>query len=293
MQPIFPAMLISSHMCGKTGQLFKASAVQGQELNTDEEVKGGGSDEDIFCFSCMMGPGRSSMMALRPHGTAASMGAWSEWKRTLSSIIVGEEGGDRETDRSRLGSLKAEKLIILPVFFDVITPNWKDGRWEGGCNFGVSGGRCVWRDGWGGSNSGARRLRGGGTHSHGPAVTLYLAQRVSEWIRPPLSISLVSFTHSHTHTLTPQSRFWRSESELQHSAWPRLCLFLTQKHKNTRTCKKKKKKKAGSLAGMLTSAQVPTTIISSWLITRSRSQNLIVFNRREPLSPSMNLKIWC
>lgn len=37
----------------------------------------------------------------------------------------GQKGGkgDRETDRSRLGSLKAEKLIILPVFFDVITPN--------------------------------------------------------------------------------------------------------------------------------------------------------------------------
>lgn len=28
-------------MCGKTGQLFIASTVQGRELNTDEEVKGG------------------------------------------------------------------------------------------------------------------------------------------------------------------------------------------------------------------------------------------------------------
>lgn len=57
MQPIFPAMLISSHMCEKTGQLFIASAVLGQELNTDEEVKLGGcgvSDEDIFCFSCIL-----------------------------------------------------------------------------------------------------------------------------------------------------------------------------------------------------------------------------------------------
>lgn len=101
MQPIFPAMLISSHMCGKTGQLFIASAVLGQELNTDEEVKWGGvvSDEDIFCFSCMMGPGRSSMMALRPHDMAASMGARSEWKRTLSSITVGEEREDKKGGR--------------------------------------------------------------------------------------------------------------------------------------------------------------------------------------------------
>lgn len=102
----------------------------------DKEVKGegGGSDEDTFCFSCKMGPGRSSMMVLRPHDTTASMGFLVEWKRTLSSMTVGEErgrererencgGGSRETGRSRLGSLKAEKLIILPVFFDVITPN--------------------------------------------------------------------------------------------------------------------------------------------------------------------------
>lgn len=59
MQPILPAVLISSHMCGKTSHLFIAIAVLGQELNTDEEVKvgkkkrdsffwQGGSDEDIF-----------------------------------------------------------------------------------------------------------------------------------------------------------------------------------------------------------------------------------------------------
>lgn len=59
MQPVLPAMLISSHMCGKTSRLFIATAVLGQELTTDEEVKvgkkrkgsffwQGGSDEDIF-----------------------------------------------------------------------------------------------------------------------------------------------------------------------------------------------------------------------------------------------------
>lgn len=40
MQPIL-AMLISSHRCGKTSHLFIATAVLGQKLNTDEEVKVG------------------------------------------------------------------------------------------------------------------------------------------------------------------------------------------------------------------------------------------------------------
>lgn len=63
----------------------------------------------------------------------------------------GAGGGNRkrETEVSRLGSLKAEKLIILPVFFDVMchpTERTSDG-WVGAVIFGVSGGRCVWRDG--------------------------------------------------------------------------------------------------------------------------------------------------
>lgn len=107
-------MLISSHMCGKTGQLFIASTVQ--ELNTDGGGGGwGGSDEDI-CLSCMMGPGRSSMLTLRPHDVYGSVVRME--KNTFTHY---GGGGGRET--GRLGSLKAEKLIILPVFFDVITPN--------------------------------------------------------------------------------------------------------------------------------------------------------------------------
>lgn len=39
------------------------------------------------------------MMALRPHDTAVSMGARSEWKRTLSSITVGEEREDKKGGR--------------------------------------------------------------------------------------------------------------------------------------------------------------------------------------------------
>lgn len=61
-------------------------------------------DEDIFCFSCMMGPGRSSMMAFRPHDMTASMGVWSEWKRTLSSITVEEERGRGRAKRGGRGT---------------------------------------------------------------------------------------------------------------------------------------------------------------------------------------------
>lgn len=79
--------------------------------------------------------------------------------------------------------------------------------WEGEAVISVcqEGGACAVMGE--GSSSGARRLRAGehaptGKHSH-----IIWLKGVSEWIRPPSSISLGFFTHAHTHTLTPQSRF--------------------------------------------------------------------------------------
>lgn len=83
---------------------------------------GGGCDEDTFCFSCMMGPGRSSMMAFRPHDMTASMGAWSEWKRTLLSITVEEERGRGRTKRGEGGQRDRQVLLGKPKGRETYNP---------------------------------------------------------------------------------------------------------------------------------------------------------------------------
>lgn len=83
---------------------------------------GGGSDEAIFYFSCMMGPGRSSMMAHRPHDTAASIGAWSEWKRTLSSITVEEERGRGRMKRGEGGQRERQVPLWKPKGRETYNP---------------------------------------------------------------------------------------------------------------------------------------------------------------------------